>query len=137
MGVAEFRLMEERLRKSGLRITPQRLELLRVLDKLGSTHPSFSQVYEAVRARLHSVSQSTVLKNMTLFEEIGIVQSFSFRGETHYELNHDPHVNLVDPKGKILDIEGKEIEKALTRLIRAIKREAGIDARTILVMVEQ
>ncbi|KXH71135.1 MAG: hypothetical protein AM326_12020 [Candidatus Thorarchaeota archaeon SMTZ-45] len=128
--------MEERLRESGLRITPQRLELLRVLEKHGKDHPSFSQVYEAVRTRLQSVSQSTVLKNMATFEDMGIVRSFSFRGETHYELNPKPHVNLIDATGKIVDIEGGEIKKVLNELIDTIKREAGIETKTLLVMVE-
>ncbi|MFW9909738.1 MAG: Fur family transcriptional regulator [Candidatus Thorarchaeota archaeon] len=129
--------MEERLRKSGFRITPQRLELLRVLETKGSNHPSFSQVYEEVKTKLQSVSQSTVLKNMALFEEMGIVRSFSFDGETHYELNPKPHVNLVDSEGKIVDIEGEEIKKILNALIDTIRKETGIESKTLLVMVKE
>lgn len=128
--------MEASLRKSGLRITPQRLELLKALDKHGKSHPSFSQIYEAVKTRLSSVSQSTVLKNMIMFEKMGIVSSFSFNGETHYELNQEPHVNLVDAKGKIVDIESNEVLKALDVLVDTIRREAGIETKKLLVMIE-
>jgi Fe2+ or Zn2+ uptake regulation protein len=128
--------MEERLRRTGLRFTPQRLELLGVLEKHGKDHPSFSEVYEAVRTKHQNISQSTVLKNMTTFEEIGIVRSFSFKGETHYELNPNPHVNFIDARGKIVDIESKEIKKTLNALIDTIKREAGIDAKKLLVIIE-
>jgi Fur family peroxide stress response transcriptional regulator len=128
--------MEDRLRNAGLRITPQRLELLKVLEKCGKDHPSFSDVYNAVKAKHRSVSQSTVLKNMATFEEIGIVRGFSFRGETHYELNSSPHVNLVAAGGKIMDVDGTEIREVLGRLIDIINKQAGIDTRSLLVMVE-
>jgi Fur family peroxide stress response transcriptional regulator len=128
--------MEERLRRTGLRVTPQRLELLRVLEKHGKQHPSFSEVYEAVQTKHQSVSQSTVLKNMITFEEIGIVRSFSFKGETHYELNPNPHVNFIDTRGKIVDIESMEIKKTLDALINIIKGETGIDAKKLLVIIE-
>lgn len=128
--------MTGRLKNNGLRVTPQRVELLSVLEQQGKYHPSFSQVYEAVKANLPSVSQSTILKNLDTFEELGIVRSFSYRGETRYELNPSPHVNLANANGKIVDVKGKRIEKILDELIEAIEEEAGIDAKNLLVVIE-
>lgn len=128
--------MNERLRQKGLRLTPQRMELLKVLEEKGKHHPSFSEVYQKVREKLPSVSQSTILKNMTVFEEAGIVQSFSFKGETHYELNSSLHVNFVDSKGKIVDIESEEIEGLLNRLIGLVKKQTGGRMEKLFVMIE-
>lgn len=128
--------MRERLREKGLRRTPQRIELLRVLEEKGKRHPSFSEVYHEMRKKLPSVSQSTILKNMTVFEEVGIVQSFSFKGETHYELNPSPHVNFVDNKGEIVDIEGEEIEDLLNQLISLVKKQTGSTMEKLIVMIE-
>jgi Fe2+ or Zn2+ uptake regulation protein len=128
--------MRERLRQKGLRLTPQRLELLKILDERGKGHPSFSEVYHEMRKKLPSVSQSTILKNMTLFEEMGIVQSFSFKGETHYELNLSPHVNFVDDKGKIVDIEGEEIEDLLNHLVSLVKKQTSGSIEKLIVIIE-
>ena len=89
-----------------------------------------------MRKKLPSVSQSTILKNMTIFEEVGIVQSFSFKGETHYELNPTLHVNYVDNKGKIVDIEGEEIEDLLNQLISLVKKKTGGAMEKLIVMME-
>ncbi|MFQ5834110.1 MAG: Fur family transcriptional regulator [Candidatus Thorarchaeota archaeon] len=129
--------MIDSLRKNGLRLTPQRIEMLRVLENQGKHHPSFSEVYAAVRTNLPSVSQSTILKNMAIFEELRIVRSFSFRGETRYELNPAPHVNFVNTSGEIVDIEGEEIEEILEGLIDTIKRKTGIDATNLLVVMNE
>ena len=128
--------MNERLRKKGLRLTPQRIELLKILEENGKHHPSFSEVYHAVRKNLPSVSQSTILKNLIVFEKAGILQSFSFKGETHYELNPSLHVNFVDSKGKIIDIESKEIEGLLNQLISLIKKQTNGSMKKLLVMIE-
>lgn len=128
--------MNDRLRQKGLRLTPQRIELLKVLEEKGSQHPSFSEVYHEVRERLPTMSQSTILKNMTVFEELGIVQSFSFKGEKHYELNPSLHVNFVDSKGKIVDIESEEIEGLLKQLIILIRKQTGDSIEKLLVMIE-
>jgi len=128
--------VNERLRQKGLRLTPQRIELLKTLEEIGKCHPSFSEVYHEVRKKLPSVSQSTILKNMTVFEEVGIVQSFSFKGETHYELNVSLHVNFVDSKGKIVDIESDEIEGLLNQLVSLVKKQTGGSMKKLLVVIE-
>jgi len=128
--------VNERLRQKGLRLTPQRIELLKTLEEIGKCHPSFSEVYHEVRKKLPSVSQSTILKNMTVFEEVGIVQSFSFKGETHYELNASLHVNFVDSKGKIVDIESDEIEGLLNQLVSLVKKQTSGSMKKLLVVIE-
>lgn len=125
-----------RLRKHGLRLTPQRAAILTILESKGKLHPSFSEICEEVKARHPNVSQSTVLKNLATFEEIGIARSFSFQGETHYELNTAPHVNFVDKEGRITDIEDEKVRKILDELIETIEKRTGIDTGNLLVMME-
>lgn len=136
MGIAQRVLAMELLRKNRLRRTPQRLELLKVLESKRGYHPSFSEIYEEVKKNLQSVSQSTILKNLSTFEELGTVRSFSFKGETRYELNPTPHVNLAKSNGEIVDVEGEGITKALDNLVKAIEEGTGIDAENLLIIVE-
>ncbi len=125
-----------RLRKHGLRLTPQRAAILTILESKGKLHPSFSEICEGVRVRHPNVSQSTVLKNLVTFEELGIVRSFSFRGETHYELNAAPHVNFVDKEGRITDIDDEKVRDILDELVQTIKKRTGMNTGNLLVMME-
>ncbi len=124
------------LRNKGLRLTPQRLELIRVLEKQGKYHPSFSEICEAVWKKHKNVSQSTILKNLTTFEELGLIRAFSFRGETHYELNPEPHVNIIAKDGKIVDVEDDELTKILEKLVERVSKKAGVRVRSLLVIME-
>ncbi|MBS3795769.1 MAG: transcriptional repressor [Candidatus Thorarchaeota archaeon] len=126
----------KRLKDHGLRMTPQRAAILEILQRRGKSHPSFSEICEIVKAKHPSVSQSTVLNNLTTFEKLGIVRSFSFRGETHYEMNPTPHVNFVDTKGRIIDIDDEKVSQILHDLIRTVRERKGIEADNLLVIFE-
>ncbi len=104
-------LME--LRRKGFKITPQRLTLLSIIDKVGSTHPSLNRLYELARKEIPTLSFSTLYNTIKKFEEIGIIQLFDFSGETHIEINKTPHINLIYPKkGEIKDY-GDDLLKTL------------------------
>ncbi len=128
--------MIERLRENGLRLTPQRLELVRILEEYGRNHPSFSEIYEIFRNRHATVSQSTVLKNLATFEELGLLRSFSYLGETRFELNPTPHVNLVSSNGAIVDIGGENIKHLLEQLVDVINEKTGNDVKHLLVLIQ-
>jgi len=126
----------ERLRENRLRLTPQRLELLRILEEYGRNHPSFSEIYEIFRSRHATVSQSTVLKNLATFEELRLLRSFSYLGETRYELNPIPHVNLVSSNGTIVDIGGEDVRRLLKQLVDVINEKTGNDVKHLLVLIQ-
>lgn len=128
--------MNESLKEHGLRLTPQRIELLKVLEKIGRHHPSFSEVYETVKRKYANVSQSTILNNLTAMVDIGLIQRFSYNGETRYELNPEPHVNFVDSSGVILDIENADITRQITKLLELINSSTGVKTKRILILAE-
>lgn len=128
--------MENRLREQRLKITPQRLELIKKLKELKNKHPSFNEVYEAIKNAQPHVSRSTVHENLKLLVRIGIIQSFHYKGETRYEMNPEPHVNLVEADGNIKDIKNVDIQKHLEEIERIIREDEGIEIKKILVIVE-
>lgn len=128
--------MEKKFREYGIKITPQRLELIKKLQELEKYHPSFNNVYNAVKATHPSVSKSTVHENLKLLVELGIIRSFHYKGEVRYEMNSEPHVNLAEPNGNIRDIENDEIKKHLAEIERIINEE-GIKIKTLMVFVEE
>ncbi len=128
--------MKKELRAHGIKITPQRLEIIGKLEELGSSHPSFNDVYKAVEDTYPSISRSTVYENLKLLVELGIISSFHYNGEIHYEMNLDPHVNRVGSDGTIRDIRNAEIKEHLKEIERIINKDEGIKIKNLLVIVE-
>jgi Fur family transcriptional regulator, peroxide stress response regulator len=128
--------MERKLREHKIKITPQRLELIRKLKELEKSHPSFNRIYQAIKATHPSVSRSTVHENLKLLVELGIINSFHYKGEIRYEMNLKPHINLAESNGIIRDIENDEIKKHIQEIERIITEEEGMKIKTLLVIVE-
>jgi Fe2+ or Zn2+ uptake regulation protein len=89
-----------------------------------------------MRKRYANVSRSTVLKNLNEMVELGLISSFSYGGETHYEMGPNPHVNLVDSNGTIVDVDDEEVRDLMMRLVDLVSRRAGVKTKHILVMAD-
>lgn len=89
----EFREAIQHIRKSGHKLTPQRMEILRVLI---NAHASISAqaILERVRETYPNISLDTVYRNLTMLANTGIVTQinlqakgialFEFQGEAHH-----------------------------------------------------
>lgn len=98
MADPETRLQEMvlKLKDRALRITPQRLAILRVLA-LSDGHPSVEQIYEKVRVDFPTTSLATVYKNIALLKGLGEALELGFTdGSNRYDGNRPyPHPHLV------------------------------------------
>jgi Fe2+ or Zn2+ uptake regulation protein len=128
--------MENFLREHKIKITPQRMELIRILKEFGNVHPSFNGIYQSVKATHPNVSRSTVYENLKLLVKLGVIRSFHYKGEIRYEMDPEPHVNLAEPDGTITDIKNSAIQKHLAEIQRILKEEKGIELKTLLVIAE-
>ncbi|WP_281774600.1 Fur family transcriptional regulator, partial [Methanobacterium formicicum] len=75
------------MKEEKIKITPQRREIIRRLEELEKTHPSFNQIYQSIKETQPNVSRSTVHDNLKLLVERGIIRSFNYKGETRYEMS--------------------------------------------------
>ena len=129
--------MERELKEHGIKITPQRLELIKKLKELEKIHPSFNEVYNAIIKTYPNVSRSTVYENLKLLVELDVIKSFHYNGEIHYEMNFEPHVNMVEPSGKIIDIKNDKVRKLLEEIESIIEKDEGIELKNLLVIIEK
>lgn len=94
----EVRLQEmiAKLKERELRITPQRLAILRILA-VSAGHPSVEQIYDKVRVDFPTTSLATVYKNIALLKELGEALELGFTdGSNRYDGNKPyPHPHLV------------------------------------------
>lgn len=65
-----------RLRKEGLKITPQRVAILKYLDG-NKAHPSVDEIHREVSRRFPSISLATVYNTLDTLERLGEVQTVS------------------------------------------------------------
>ncbi|MFX0097718.1 MAG: Fur family transcriptional regulator [Candidatus Hodarchaeota archaeon] len=125
--------MKEKLKRHGLKLTPQRLELIRILKERGKNHPSFNELCNAIKSKHPNISRSTILNNLKEMTKLSLISSFNYKGETRYEINPELHINLVEPNGTIRDIRNEEILKHLREIMRIInEKERPIKSLVIL-----
>jgi len=113
--------MIDALRGQNFRLTPQRLEILRILAS-SREHPSAEQVFEQVRRRFPTTSLATVYRNILKLKELGQVLELGFaEGGNRYDGNRPfPHPHMVCIKcRKIMDTDVENLEDLTRRLARA------------------
>lgn len=129
---------EQEFRRLGLKITPRRLDLFRVLNKLKDDHPTFNDLYAEMTALSPTISRSTLHNNLKDLENNNLIISFNHNNETHYELNQSLHVNVVKAENRIKDIHDQDIELHLEQVRDLIKNKYGkVKKFTVLVELEE
>jgi Fe2+ or Zn2+ uptake regulation protein len=82
------------LRERGMRVTPQRVVLHRVLREL-DRHVTADELLDAVADRLPNVSLPTIYATLELLEELGMVRRVQRAGTTLFDPRTDSHHHLV------------------------------------------
>jgi Fur family peroxide stress response transcriptional regulator len=88
--------MLDRLKEQGLRITPQRQEILRILSE-SVGHPSVEDIHSKVRAKFPTTSLATTYKTVALLKDLDEVLELGFAdGSNRYDGNKPyPHPHVI------------------------------------------
>ncbi len=77
MSRQELRKAVETLKKTGVRITPQRHAILEYLiDSM--THPTADDIHRALEERLPTMSIATVYNNLRVLKKTGLIKELSY-----------------------------------------------------------
>jgi len=109
------------LRLKNYRMTPQRMELLRLIIS-SDEHPSAAQLYQQIKIDFPTMSYSTVYKTLDLLKELSEVFEIGLREDNHYDGKRPaPHPHLICTNcQKIMDGEtGSSISDLIAELERA------------------
>jgi Fur family peroxide stress response transcriptional regulator len=84
------------IKQAGLRLTPQRLAICRLLAE-SKTHPTAMQIYQQLKPQFPSLSPATVYNTLEALVSLGAVNMLGQAGddEVHYDADTTPHVNLA------------------------------------------
>lgn len=108
----------EALRAEGVRITRQRVALLRVIAS-ATDHPDANEIHRRVHAVDPTTSLSTVYRTMQILERRGVIHRHSFDGaparfETAGATHHDHIVDIES--GVVIEFCSEKIEQLQARI---------------------
>jgi Fur family transcriptional regulator, peroxide stress response regulator len=122
----------DKARTSGIRLTPQRMELLRALSET-TQHPTADDLYRHVRRILPSVTPATIHRNLQELVKAGLIATLERTGgPTQYDPTVDDHHHFVCRRcGRIFDVYLSHSENRIDRQ-RSELGNASIDRFEIL-----
>jgi Fur family peroxide stress response transcriptional regulator len=115
------------LKRTGLRVTAQRLAVCRALAG-DRSHPTAQTLYERIRPGFPSLSLATVYNTLQVLEQAGLIQRLGPAGDgaVHYDADLIPHVNLICTRcNRIDDLS----EPALTEVAGRVAETSGYELR--------
>ncbi|MBW6472784.1 MAG: transcriptional repressor [Anaerolineaceae bacterium] len=90
-----FEQLIDTLKQKGYRMTPQRLELVRIIAA-SEGHPSANQLYEAIKHQFPTMSQATVYNTLALLKDMNQILEIDLHGDSHYDGNRpEPHPHII------------------------------------------
>lgn len=94
----------EALKADGLRMTHQRLEVIRELA--GATqHPGADELFRAVRQRVPTISRDTVYRTLSTLESRGLIERITTPGAARFDPDTSVHHHFLCVRcGRILDL---------------------------------
>lgn len=88
----QMSLGKEDLKQAGLKITQQRLKILRIFEESEQRHLSADDVYRIVKEKEEDIGIATVYRVLAQFESAGLLQRLNLgREQAVYELDSDDH----------------------------------------------
>lgn len=116
---ARFNEILSLLKERDFRLTPQRVELVRLIA-VSEGHPSAAQLYAKIKEKFPTMSHATVYKTLALLKEMNQVLEIDLRDDSHYDGNRPgAHPHLICTKcSRIVDGE-LELDSALLKKLEA------------------
>ena len=109
--------LKNKLKESGLKITPQRRAIINILIGHENRHLSSEEIYDLVRENCPEIGLATVYRTMQLLDEIGVISKLNLDdGCIRYE------INLICKKcGKIIEVEDDLMDDVENKIQSAYK----------------
>lgn len=94
------------LREKGIKVTPQRLEIMKFLDT-HHTHPSADEIYMELKKKNPSLSKTTVYNTIQSLKAHGLLNDLNISSsETRFDSVINPHHHLLCRVcGRVIDIK--------------------------------
>lgn len=100
------------LKKSGVRITPQRHAILEYLIS-SESHPTADDIYKALEGNFPNMSVATVYNNLRVFRNAGLIKELTYGdASSRFDfVTHDHYHIICDECGTIVDFHHPGLEE--------------------------
>ncbi len=100
------------LKKSGVRITPQRHAILEYLIS-SESHPTADDIYKALEGDFPNMSVATVYNNLRVFRNAGLIKELTYGdASSRFDfVTHDHYHIICDECGTIVDFHHPGLEE--------------------------
>jgi Fur family peroxide stress response transcriptional regulator len=107
-GAAQEQMLVQ-VREAGLKLTPQRMAIVRELAD-DPSHPTAQELYDRLRSELPTMSFATVYNTLATLSAAGLCTSRSLtRGPARFDPNMAPHDHAVcDRCARVVDVNCAE-----------------------------
>ena len=86
--------VEQTLKSSGMKVTPQRVMLLKYIMENPGAHLSAEDIHEHVKSIAPNIPAATVYNILKALSDKGIINFIELDGKALYESRTDPHINF-------------------------------------------
>lgn len=120
------------LRASGLKLTPQRLAIVRELAA-DPTHPTAQELFERLRPAQPTMSFATVYNTLDALASAGLCAALSLSpGPCRFDPNMRPHHHAVcDACGEVRDVPSGEAEELRPEAHGRLTAAPGFEVRSV------
>jgi len=111
--MTEYTAFTQALKKSGMRLTPQRLAICRFMAE-STHHPTSEEIFRALKEDFPSMSLATVYNTLDVLVALGAVNALGSVGDNkvHFDGNTAPHINLACVRcHQIKDVSSEYVAK--------------------------
>lgn len=85
---------ETLLRQHHLKITPQRLAIIELMECAG--HISIEELFQMIRLKFASISLATLYKNIHTMMDNNLIREVKIPGhKSRYEIEKEPHAHMI------------------------------------------
>jgi Fur family peroxide stress response transcriptional regulator len=86
----------DKLKNTGVRMTPQRQAILTYLFDSSPSHPTADDIYKALAPSYPSMSVATVYNNLRMFKEAGLITELNYGdSSSKFDVNTFPHYHVI------------------------------------------
>lgn len=106
------RQLEEKLRKAGLRVTPQRFAILKHLVQ-SHDHPTADDIQRSVNRHFPAASRASVYNVVNVLRDAGMIREIFVDGPVvRYDANQEPHHHFSCRRcGRLYDLPWRIVPK--------------------------
>jgi len=110
----------QKLKEHNLKVTPQRLGILSLIEKSG--HISIDELYVAVRKDFSTISLATLYKNIHFMVEVNLLKEVKIpNGKSKYEIVKEEHSHMICKQCSKLE----DLQLSLQSIIQTASQKSG------------